>query len=320
MTNNQISSNNRKGAGVIVCNLPPELQHGDLLQIFGEFGVVISCCLSWASDQCIAIVQLKQQTDANKAVMELNGTTINNQVLNAALYPITQCWQAPDLVFIQYLPALYSLSDIEQLVESYGDVEHYWWISSDYIRNSQNALIRMKNAEQANKVFETLDSVFFIGCSRNLVVRLVNKFVREDYEFETPSSLQEKHIQKQQKWCEGIGWKINFEQSTDVMLRLKCGKGSGKLGGSGTFGVCIKNIPGKNARIQYAFLMNTFQKFGNIAEIKILRYPNGGSYGYGFVDFYDVNSAQNAIKLNGCLFDSKIIKVSLSNKTRQFKY
>eukprot|EP01024_Parvocaulis_polyphysoides_P068393 TRINITY_DN8327_c1_g1_i3.p1 TRINITY_DN8327_c1_g1~~TRINITY_DN8327_c1_g1_i3.p1 ORF type:complete len:399 (+),score=39.60 TRINITY_DN8327_c1_g1_i3:136-1197(+) len=324
------------GAGVLVCNLPPSLQHEDLRSLFREFGVVVSCCLEWTADQCVAIVELKRQSDANKAVVVLNGTTIDNQVLTAALYPIVCGRQAPDLVFIQFLPALYTFSDVQTLLQLHGGVvKNYWWVSSDYVSNVQNALVRMENAEQAQAVVSALDCVFFIGCSRNLQVKLINRFVREDYEFESSDVQSEKvPVKKSSKRFE-LGWRINFEQSTEVMLRLKAGKSEKqKLGNESnnyndnnnitatttnkTFGICVKNIPGDSARHQYAFLVAHFIKYGSIAKIKVLRYPNGRSFGYGFVDFYEAQAASTALnKLNGVAFGKKTLKVSLSDKTVQ---
>eukprot|EP01025_Chloroclados_australasicus_P066541 TRINITY_DN91865_c0_g1_i1.p2 TRINITY_DN91865_c0_g1~~TRINITY_DN91865_c0_g1_i1.p2 ORF type:complete len:322 (-),score=38.97 TRINITY_DN91865_c0_g1_i1:346-1311(-) len=307
-------------AAVIVCNLPGNVTHTAVRMLFSEFGAVVSCCLKTSRQQTTAIVELHSQEGANQAVLVLNGTQVEDQVLTAALYPVTTYRQAADLVFLQYLPALYTFTDIQQLIQTQGIVQQYFWVSSDYISNTQNALVRMESAEQAQAVVKTLDCVFFIGCSRNLSAMLVNKFVREDYEFENMNVRNETLFD----FDVGVNWKINFENSTDMMLSLKPGSinkiATAQLQTSDsqpdTFGVCVKNIPGSNFRHQYAFLVANFVKYGSIHRIKVLRYPNGRSFGYGFVDFYDACAAKKALEeLNGATFGSKTLKVSYSDKT-----
>lgn len=62
--------------------------------------------------------------------------------------------------------------------------------------------------------------------------------------------------------------------------------------------------------IDHKALHDTFSTFGNILSCKIATDPSGQSKGYGFVQFDNEESAQNAIdKLNGMLLNDKQVYV-----------
>ncbi|GMH13257.1 hypothetical protein Nepgr_015098 [Nepenthes gracilis] len=76
---------------------------------------------------------------------------------------------------------------------------------------------------------------------------------------------------------------------------------------SGTDNIFIKNL---DKAIDNKALLDAFSAFGNILSCKIATDGKGNSKGYGFVQFENEDSAENAIdKLNGMLIDDKQVYV-----------
>ncbi|TYH27820.1 hypothetical protein ES288_A02G099300v1 [Gossypium darwinii] len=83
---------------------------------------------------------------------------------------------------------------------------------------------------------------------------------------------------------------------------------------SGTANIFIKNL---DKSIDHKALHDTFSSFGNILSCKISTDGLGQSKGYGFVQFDNEESAQNAIdKLNGMLINDKQVLETVPNKVK----
>jgi RNA recognition motif-containing protein len=55
-------------------------------------------------------------------------------------------------------------------------------------------------------------------------------------------------------------------------------------------------------------LYQLFRKFGNVEEIRVKRSKEGTGLGYGFVTFYEMNSAAAALELEGTVILGRPVK------------
>ncbi|XP_019153341.1 PREDICTED: polyadenylate-binding protein 2-like [Ipomoea nil] len=100
---------------------------------------------------------------------------------------------------------------------------------------------------------------------------------------------------------------LNFTSMNNKSIRIMYSHRDPSLRKSGTANIFIKNL---DKSIDNKALHDTFSSFGNILSCKIATDSNGQSKGYGFVQFVNEDSAQNAIdKLNGMLMNDKQVYV-----------
>ncbi|XP_019156464.1 PREDICTED: polyadenylate-binding protein 2-like [Ipomoea nil] len=100
---------------------------------------------------------------------------------------------------------------------------------------------------------------------------------------------------------------LNFTPLNGKSVRVMYSHRDPSLRKSGTANIFIKNL---DKSIDNKALFETFSSFGNILSCKIATDANGQSKGYGFVQFDNEESAQNAIdKLNGMLINDKQVYV-----------
>ncbi|KAL3514466.1 hypothetical protein ACH5RR_027183 [Cinchona calisaya] len=102
---------------------------------------------------------------------------------------------------------------------------------------------------------------------------------------------------------------LNFTPVNGKALRIMYSHRDPSIRKSGNGNIFIKNL---DKSIDNKALHDTFSTFGNILSCKIATDSNGQSKGYGFVQFDNEESAQNAIdKLNGMLINDKQVYVGL---------
>ncbi|MBA0792579.1 hypothetical protein Gohar_017067 [Gossypium harknessii] len=102
---------------------------------------------------------------------------------------------------------------------------------------------------------------------------------------------------------------LNFTPLNNKPIRVMYSQRDPSLRKTGTANIFIKNL---DKSIDHKALHDTFSSFGNILSCKISTDSFGQSKGYGFVQFDNEESAQNAIdKLNGMLINDKQVYVGL---------
>jgi polyadenylate-binding protein len=100
---------------------------------------------------------------------------------------------------------------------------------------------------------------------------------------------------------------LNFTPLNGKTIRVMYSHRDPSIRKSGAANIFIKNL---DKAIDNKALHDTFSTFGNILSCKIATDPSGQSKGYGFVQFENDESAQNAIdKLNGMLINDKQVYV-----------
>ncbi|KAH6782228.1 binding protein 2 [Perilla frutescens var. hirtella] len=100
---------------------------------------------------------------------------------------------------------------------------------------------------------------------------------------------------------------LNFTPLNNKSIRIMYSHRDPSIRKSGSANIFIKNL---DKTIDNKALHDTFSSFGNILSCKIATDINGMSKGYGFVQFENEESAQNAIdKLNGMLMNDKQVFV-----------
>ncbi|XP_068655696.1 polyadenylate-binding protein 2-like isoform X2 [Aristolochia californica] len=100
---------------------------------------------------------------------------------------------------------------------------------------------------------------------------------------------------------------LNFTPINAKPIRIMYSHRDPSIRKSGAANIFIKNL---DKAIDNKALHETFSAFGNILSCKIATDPSGQSKGYGFVQFDNEESAQNAIdKLNGMLLNDKQVFV-----------
>ncbi|XWS14732.1 hypothetical protein CRYUN_Cryun35bG0033800 [Craigia yunnanensis] len=100
---------------------------------------------------------------------------------------------------------------------------------------------------------------------------------------------------------------LNFTPLNNKPIRIMYSQRDPSLRKSGTANIFIKNL---DESIDHKALHDTFSSFGNILSCKISTDGFGQSKGYGFVQFENDESAQNAIDtLNGMLINDKQVYV-----------
>ncbi|KAE8100137.1 hypothetical protein FH972_018064 [Carpinus fangiana] len=100
---------------------------------------------------------------------------------------------------------------------------------------------------------------------------------------------------------------LNFTPLNNKPIRIMYSHRDPSTRKSGTANIFIKNL---DKAIDHKALHETFSSFGNILSCKVATDANGQSRGYGFVQFENEESAQNAIdKLNGMLINDKQVYV-----------
>jgi len=102
---------------------------------------------------------------------------------------------------------------------------------------------------------------------------------------------------------------LNFAPLNGKPIRIMFSQRDPSIRRSGHANVFIKNL---DASIDNRALYETFTAFGTVLSSKVAVDQNGQSKGYGFVQFDNDESAQNAIKkLNGILINDKKVYVGL---------
>ncbi|KAK7277367.1 hypothetical protein RIF29_18518 [Crotalaria pallida] len=102
---------------------------------------------------------------------------------------------------------------------------------------------------------------------------------------------------------------LNFTPLNGKPIRIMYSHRDPSMRKSGFANVFIKNL---DTSIDNKALHDTFTSFGTILSCKVAVDSNGQSKGYGFVQFDNDESAQNAItKLNGMLMNDKKVYVGL---------
>ncbi|QCD94435.1 polyadenylate-binding protein [Vigna unguiculata] len=102
---------------------------------------------------------------------------------------------------------------------------------------------------------------------------------------------------------------LNFTPLNGKPIRIMFSHRDPSIRKSGFANVFIKNL---DASVDNKALYDTFAAFGNVLSSKVQVDENGQSKGYGFVQFDNDESAQNAIKkLNGMLINDKKVYVGL---------
>ncbi|KAL9449370.1 hypothetical protein AB3S75_011320 [Citrus x aurantiifolia] len=100
---------------------------------------------------------------------------------------------------------------------------------------------------------------------------------------------------------------LNFTPLNNKSIRIMYSHRDPSIRKSGTGNIFIKNL---DKSIDHKALHDTFSSFGNILSCKIATDGSGQSKGFGFVQFENKESAQNAIdKLNGMLINDKQVFV-----------
>ncbi|KAG2390351.1 Polyadenylate-binding protein [Vigna angularis] len=100
---------------------------------------------------------------------------------------------------------------------------------------------------------------------------------------------------------------LNFTPLNSKSIRIMYSHRDPSIRKSGTANIFIKNL---DKAIDHKALHDTFSSFGHILSCKIATDGSGLSKGYGFVQFDNEESAQNAIdKLNGMLINDKQVYV-----------
>ncbi|XVF39895.1 hypothetical protein PTKIN_Ptkin01aG0069700 [Pterospermum kingtungense] len=100
---------------------------------------------------------------------------------------------------------------------------------------------------------------------------------------------------------------LNFTPLNNKPIRIMYSQRDPSLRKSGSANIFIKNL---DKSIDHKALHETFSSFGNILSCKISTDGSGQSKGYGFVQFDNQESAQNAMdKLNGMLINGKQVYV-----------
>ncbi|KAK7848994.1 polyadenylate-binding protein 3 [Quercus suber] len=102
---------------------------------------------------------------------------------------------------------------------------------------------------------------------------------------------------------------LNFTPINGKPIRIMYSHRDPSIRKSGYANVFIKNL---DTSIDNKALNETFAAFGNVLSCKVAVDSNGQSRGYGFVQFENEESAQNAItRLNGMLINDKKVYVGL---------
>jgi polyadenylate-binding protein len=100
---------------------------------------------------------------------------------------------------------------------------------------------------------------------------------------------------------------LNFTAINGKPIRIMYSHRDPSIRKSGTANIFIKNL---DKGIDHKALHDTFSAFGPILSCKVATDSEGQSKGYGFVQFEQEESAQNAIdKLNGMLMNGKLVYV-----------
>ncbi|XP_010059905.2 polyadenylate-binding protein 2 [Eucalyptus grandis] len=100
---------------------------------------------------------------------------------------------------------------------------------------------------------------------------------------------------------------LNFTLVNNKAIRVMYSHRDPSIRKSGAANIFIKNL---DKAIDHKALHETFSTFGNILSCKVANDAQGQSKGYGFVQFNNEESAQNAIdKLNGMLINDKQVYV-----------
>ncbi|TQD91713.1 hypothetical protein C1H46_022704 [Malus baccata] len=108
---------------------------------------------------------------------------------------------------------------------------------------------------------------------------------------------------------------LNFTPINGKPIRIMYSHRDPSIRKSGKANVFIKNL---DKSIDHKALLDTFSTFGNVLSCKVALDSNGQSKGYGFVQFDNEESAQEAIKkLNKMLINGKLVYVGLFQRGQE---
>ncbi|XP_068321040.1 polyadenylate-binding protein 3-like [Pyrus communis] len=108
---------------------------------------------------------------------------------------------------------------------------------------------------------------------------------------------------------------LNFTPINGKPIRIMYSHRDPSIRKSGKANVFIKNL---DKSIDHKALLDTFSTFGNVLSCKVALDSSGQSKGYGFVQFDNEESAQEAIKkLNKMLINGKLVYVGLFQRGQE---
>ncbi|KAK9066203.1 hypothetical protein SSX86_013524 [Deinandra increscens subsp. villosa] len=259
---------------LFVKNLDSSVYEAELEEVFGVFGLILSCKIARDDDgksKGFGFVQFCSEESASDAISALNGSILHGKILTVAKFLRKSERKEPQFtnVYVKNLDKDYSESSMKETFSKYGK------ITSALIMNDAEGMSRgfgfvnFESHESAMKAIEGLNGAE-IGTKKWFVGKAMMKSQREAY-------LTRRSHKKQKPKVSNL---------------------------------FVRNLA---ISVTENDLKQVFGAFGNVTFVKVICYRNGVSRGMAYISFSKPQEAKKAMAyLNGCYYNGKYMDVSLA--------
>ncbi|KAF5816929.1 putative RNA recognition motif domain, nucleotide-binding alpha-beta plait domain superfamily [Helianthus annuus] len=260
-------------ANLFVKNLNPFITDVKLEEVFGKFGMILSCKVAkdvHGKSKGFGFVQFDSEESSNNALQTLDGSVLVDKIISVAKFMRKSERKEPEFtnVYVKNLESDFTENQLKDKFSEYGNVTSVV-IMKDADGGSRGfGFVNFESPDSAKKAIEALNGAI-IGSKELFVGKAMKKAEREGF-------LKRSH-QKD---------KINalnlFVRNLALSVDEKC-------------------------------LEETFGAFGKVILTKVVRHETGISKGFGFVCFANAEDAKRSCdSLNGKLYHGKHMNVSVA--------
>jgi polyadenylate-binding protein len=278
----------KSGVGnIFIKNLPAELDHKNLFDLFSVFGNILSCKVAVDSEgvsKGYGYIHYETAEAAQEAINKFNGNSIDENTIEVV--PFVRRGDRSSQVqwtntYVKQFPKSFDEEKLKELVRPYGEVA---------------SIAIMRESDGTSKGFGFINFVDHEGASK--AVEALNK-----HTIEADGQSHSFYIGRAQKKTDRQReLQSQFAQKREEKLNLFQGRN-----------LYVKNI---DDEVTDEELLKIFSEHGAVSNAKIMRDPvTNVSKGFGFVCYNLPEDAQKAISaLNGTRIKSKPLVVTLHQR------
>lgn len=287
---NRDPSSRRSGEGnIFIKNLSKSIDSKNLWDTFNQFGAIMSCKVATdenGESKGYGFVHFVQPQDADRALEAVNGMLIDGQEVTVARFLPKKDRQAGGgkevqftNVYVNNLPEAMLGDELSKLFSKFGTITSSLVRVDESGKSRQFGFVNFEKPENAAKAVEEMNGKEVDG-STLFVGRAQKKNERRQM-------LEQQHL---------------------MMRKEREAKTQG-------VNLYIKHL---DENIDDDFLRSTFEKFGTITSVKVMRDNKGNSRGFGFVCFSAPEEATKAMtEMNSKVIGTKPLYIAPAQRKEE---
>ncbi len=272
-----------------------------------------------------AFVNYISAVDAETAIKTLNGTQLQNKTIKVSYARPSGTNIMNANLYIACLPKTFTAAELEAMFQHYGKI-----INSKILLDQDSGMsrgvgfIRYDKHSEAESAITAMNGKHLPGSSHPLLV----KFANQAKPTPTMNAMQAQNglatVARKVNSVfnsSGAGGPMRHAMGTNIRYNpvsitpalsainpVTVAPAATPVSSTGTYCLFVYNIPDT---CDDGLLIQLFGNYGMIANVKVIRDPEGKCKGYGFVNMVTYESAYHAVcALNGYVVEGKQLQVS----------